>query len=129
MGFILAHFKTKPIAELERAVAECTERMKTLAPVADVEVLKKQMSLFWTIAEKGLGAILHSPHRKELDQLIEKIERGDWLTDTELNQFDELVTELLESKSTIINNDEKTAMILYHAAVMSRHLAVMRSHA
>lgn len=106
-SFLFSHFKSKTVADLE----------------SDVRVLQKQMTLFWAIAEKGLGAVLHSPHRAELDGLIEKIDRREQLSQKELDRFDFLMNELICTKPSQMTPGEEAAMVLYHAAVMSRHLA------
>lgn len=125
LGFLFTHFKSKTVSEIEKKLGQCEERIKSRALASDVEVLKKQMDLFWTMAEKGLGTFLHSPHRAQLDRLIEKVDGGGRLNPDELVEFDVLTAELIRDDPSL-TADEKTALIIYRAAVVSRHRARMK---
>lgn len=105
VGFIATHFRTKSSADLR----------------TDVELLKKQVALFWGIVEKEIGNMLHSPHRAELDRLIEKNVRGK-LEPNELERFAELLQEMAED--TEATHGEQAAAVLLKAAVLARHAHV-----
>lgn len=92
----------------------------------DVELLKKQMSLFWGIVEKEIGSMLHSPHREELDKLIERIARGERLGTNGLRRFTVLIDEILGDPDT--TPGEHTGATLYKAAVLSRYPDIVADH-
>lgn len=50
-------------------------------------VLEKQMDLFWSIVEKHMTTVLHSPHTPDLDRLLEKYQSGDTLSEEEVNDL------------------------------------------
>lgn len=104
VSFFLTNFQRKTTSQLQ----------------SDVELLKKQMSLFWGIVEKEIGNMLHSPHREELDKLIEKNISREELTSVELERFSYLLQQLTEDKGT--TNGEKAAAVLLRAALMARHV-------
>lgn len=85
----------------------------------DVELLKKQMSLFWGIVEKEIGNMLHSPHRAELDRLIEKNARRETLAEPEVTRFAELLQEMAEDPQA--THGEQAAAVILKAAVLARH--------
>lgn len=105
VGLLATHFRTKSSADLR----------------TDVELLKKQVALFWGIVEKEIGNMLHSPHRAELDRLIEKNVRGR-LQPKELERFAELLQEMAEDKEA--THGEQAAAVLLKAAVLARHAHV-----
>lgn len=88
---------------------------------ADHRVIQKQISLFWGIVEKEIGNMLHSPHRAELDRLIEKNVRGR-LDTKEVKRFAELLQEMAEDKEA--THGEQAAAVLLKAAVLARHADV-----
>lgn len=104
-GLLATHFRTKSSADLR----------------TDVELLKKQVSLFWSIVEREIGNMLHSPHRAELDRLIEKNVRGR-LEPQELERFAELLQEMAEDAEA--THGEQAAAVLLKAAVLARHAHV-----
>lgn len=85
---------------------------------ADHRVTKKQISLFWGIVEREISNMLHSPHRAELDRLIEK-NMHDTLEPTELKRFTDLLQELAEDKG--VSHGEQAAALLLKAVVVARH--------
>lgn len=105
VGLLATHFRTKSSADLR----------------TDVELLKKQVALFWGIVEKEIGNMLHSPHRAELDRLIEKNVRGR-LEPQELERFADLLQEMAED--TEATHGEQAAAVLLKAAVLARHAHV-----
>lgn len=105
VGLLATHFRTKSSADLK----------------TDVELLKKQMSLFWGIVEKEIGNMLHSPHRAELDRLIEK-NQGGKLEPQDVKRFADLLQELADDKD--VTHGEQTAAVILKAAVLARHAHV-----
>lgn len=70
----------------------------------EVEILKKQMALFWAVIEKNMSTLLHSPHRPILDRLLEKNQMGVRLTDDEAQQLVDLLQKLIDSQE--LSRDE-----------------------
>lgn len=103
LSFAFTHLKSKSVSVLE----------------SDVAVIKKQVALFWAIVEKEIGNMLHSPHRAELDRLIEKNARREQLEDKELERMSELLQEIIEDEKA--SAGEKSGAIVYKAAVLARH--------
>ena len=99
------------IEELQKAVAELE---------ADSRVVKKQVALFWWVVEKGIGNMLHIPHRAELDRLIEKNARRERLEPKEVKRFAELLQEIAEDEQ--VSHGEQTAAVILKAAVLARHV-------
>lgn len=102
LGLMATHLRTKSSAELR----------------TDVELLKKQVALFWTLVEKEIGNMLHSPHREELDALIEK-NAGGKLERKDIERMEQLLRELIKDSPR-----EETAALVYLAAVKARHAYV-----
>lgn len=89
---------------------------------AEHRVTKKQISLFWGIVEKEVGNMLHSPHREELDRLIEKNTAREELETKEVKRFAELLQEIIDADET--SPGERSGAIVYKAAVLARHANV-----
>lgn len=64
---------------------------------SEIEILKKQVGLFWGVVERQMSTLLHSPHRPTLDRLLEKNQAGHKLTDDEANQLVDLLQKLIDS--------------------------------
>lgn len=105
IGLFTTHFRTKNSADLR----------------TDVELLKKQVALFWHIVEKEIGNMLHSPHRAELDRLIEANQQRK-LSAEEVKEFARLLSEMAEDKKA--THGEQAAAVLLKAAVLARHAHV-----
>lgn len=95
------------------------QRKSTGEMQTDIALLKKQMSLFWGIVEKEIGSMLHSPHRAELDRLIERNAKREKLNERELKRFAELLQELAEDQE--LSRGEQTAAVMLKAAILARH--------
>lgn len=104
-GFFMNYFQRKSTADL----------------LIDVALLKKQMALFWGVVEKEIGNMLHSPHREELDKLIEK-NNHHMLSQDEIHRFAELLQQLKEDKTA--SNGERTAAIILRAALLAQQIGV-----
>ena len=88
---------------------------------AEQRVTKKQVQLFWNIVEKEIGNMLHSPHREELDRLIEANQQRK-LSVKEVGEFARLLSEMAEDKEA--SHGEQAAAVLLKAAVLARHANV-----
>lgn len=117
LGVVNARYSRRRDQESE--IDELREELADLK--ADHRVTQKQISLFWGIVEKEIGNMLHSPHRAELDRLIEKNVRGK-LEPNELERFAELLQEMAED--TEATHGEQAAAVLLKAAVLARHAHV-----
>lgn len=80
-------------------------------------ILETNWGLFTRVIEKDLGNMLHSPHRKELDELIEKNER-DELTRDEALEFAKILDETLHD--TKLRPGEEVGIKLFKASIIAR---------
>lgn len=64
---------------------------------AELQVLKKQMEVFWRGVSFSSSQALHSPHTPALDALIEKFQAGR-IDDEELARFKVMLEELAEDE-------------------------------
>lgn len=80
-------------------------------------ILETNWVLFTRVIEKDLGSMLHSPHRKDLDELIEKNER-DELSREEALQFAKILDETLSDAQ--LRPGEEVGIKLYKASIVSR---------
>lgn len=103
LSLLFAHLKTKSPADIS----------------ARLSVIEKQVALFWSIVEKQMSAVLHSPHRKELDKLLDKNSSGERLTQVEATELVNLIQKLIDSGE--LSTDEKTGAIMMMAAVASKY--------
>lgn len=78
----------------------------------EVEVLKKQMGLFWGVVEKQMSQLLHSPHRPVLDRLLDKNNAGEPLTDHEAQQLVSLLQKLIDSSELSPNEVSWATMLM-----------------
>lgn len=102
-SFVVTHFKTKGAAVLE----------------SDVNLLKKQMELFWSIVEKKMGNELHSPHTPDLDKLLDKTKHGERLTQEEAVELCMLLQKLMDSDD--LSTGEKSSAIMLMAVTMAKY--------
>lgn len=86
---------------------------------SDVEILKKQVGLFWGVVEKQMSQLLHSPHRHTLDRLLDKNSAGDRLTDREAEQLIDLLQKLIDSKD--ISGDEVAYATMLMAVTAAKY--------
>lgn len=68
----------KPFESLPHEVAEIS---------ADLQVLKKQVEVFWKGVSFTTAQALHSPHTKELDVLLEKFQRDEIQSEKDLSKL------------------------------------------
>lgn len=78
----------------------------------EVEVLKKQMGLFWGVVEKQMSQLLHSPHRPILDLLLDKNKAGELLSDQEARQLVNLLQKLIDSGELSPNEVSWATMLM-----------------
>ncbi len=53
--------------------------------------LETKTGLFWTVVEKNLSEMLHSPHTEEMDTLLEKLSQDHALSKQEAHQLGNLL--------------------------------------
>lgn len=93
---------------------------KELADIrGEVEILKKQVDLFWGVVEKQMSTLLHSPHRPNLDLLLEKNTRGERLTVEEAVQLIELLQKLIDSQD--LSPGEKSYATMLMATTAAKY--------
>ena len=68
----------KPFEDLPSTVAEIS---------ADLQVLQKQVEVFWKGVSFSSAQALHSPHTKELDVLLEKFQRDEIQSEKDLSKL------------------------------------------
>lgn len=78
----------------------------------EVEVLKKQMGLFWGVVEKQMSQLLHSPHRPILDKLLDKNSAGEPLSDQEARHLVNLLQKLIDSSELSPNEVSWATMLM-----------------
>lgn len=71
-----------PFKALPAAVAEIS---------AELQVLKKQVEVFWKGVSFSSAQALHSPHTKELDALLEKFQRDEIQNEKDLQRLKDLL--------------------------------------
>lgn len=55
----------------------------------EIQLLKKQVALFWRMVEEHMTTVLHSPHTPDRDKLLEKMQSKERLSPEELNELAE----------------------------------------
>lgn len=88
--FFDKYFRTRKATERDAAIKDVTDRSWTAQQRVDLEhrlgLIERDVAILKETAElreKIMANILHSPHRPELDRLLEKIDKGEQLTDAE----------------------------------------------
>lgn len=71
------------------------------------------------ILERLMAKVLHSPHRPELDRLLEKVDSGNQLTDAEVVFLTDWLHEIATDKST--SKGEQTAASILLVLINSRY--------
>jgi len=61
---------------------------------AELQVLKKQVEVFWKGVSFSSAAALHSPHTKELDDLLEKFQRDEIQSEKDLQKLKSMLQEV-----------------------------------
>lgn len=89
--FFDKYFRTRKASERDEQMKGLTDRSWTPQQRVDLEhrlgLIEREVAILketQELREKIMANILHSPHRPELDRLLEKIDRGEPLTDGEL---------------------------------------------
>lgn len=62
--------------------------------------------------------VLHSPHRPELDRLLDKIDRGEELTDAELAFAKDWLWEIVTAKEGVSKGEQAIAGDIYSSLTM-----------
>lgn len=71
------------------------------------------------ILERLMAKVLHSPHRPELDRLLEKVDSGNLLTDAEVMFLTDWLHEIATDRAT--SKGEQTAAFILLALINSRY--------
>lgn len=71
------------------------------------------------ILERLMAKVLHSPHRPELDRLLEKVDSGNLLTDAEVIFLTDWLHEIATDRQT--SKGEQTAAFILLALINSRY--------
>lgn len=110
----LANLKT----ELTKLINDSIQGVEESAASqrGDVEVLKKQMGLFWSVLEKQMSTLLHSPHRPDLDKLLDKNISRQRLTRQEAEDLVDLLYKFTES-GELTSDEIGFAMVLIATTV------------
>lgn len=63
---------------------------------AELQVLKKQVEVFWKGVSFSSAQALHSPHTKELDDLLEKFQRDEIQSEKDLAKLKIMLQEVVD---------------------------------
>lgn len=100
--------------------SEIVELKGELAQVqSDVAVIQKQVGLFWSLLEKNMSQLLHSPHRPKLDRLLEKNISGEGLSRQEAVQLVGLLQKLIDGGE--LARDEASWATLLMAVTVAKY--------
>lgn len=80
--------------------------------VQRVTSLETKISLYWGAVEKQMSQMLHSPHRPNLDALLDKNLSGDRLTRTEAIRLVELLQKLIETNALSVDEIAGAHMLI-----------------
>jgi len=64
---------------------------------AELQVLKKQVEVFWKGVSFSSAQALHSPHTKELDELLEKFQRDEIQSEKDLEKLKLMLRDVVEN--------------------------------
>lgn len=79
---------------------------------ARLDVLEKQMGLFWKLVEQHMTTVLHSPHTPDLDKLLEKYQSGEALTEEEADDLAHRLVTLINDSSEVQGNRAGAVFLL-----------------
>lgn len=89
---------SKRIAESVKPFEHLPETVSELH--AELLVLKKQVEVFWKGVSFSSAQALHSPHTKELDELLEKFQRDEIRSELELAKLKQMLQEVAETDAS-----------------------------
>lgn len=69
---------------------------------AELQVLKKQVEVFWKGVSFSSAQALHSPHTKELDALLEQFQRDEIQNEKDLHRLKELLKGIAKEDPDVI---------------------------
>lgn len=84
----------------------------------DVRELQVKIGLYWRMIEDQTSKMLHSPHRPELDKLLEKNQK-DGLTRDEATQLVDLLQKLIDTEE--LNPDERSSALMLMAVTAAKY--------
>lgn len=64
---------------------------------AELQVLKKQVEVFWKGVSFSSAQALHSPHTPELDELLEKFQRDEIQSEKDLEKLKSMLKEVADT--------------------------------
>lgn len=67
---------------------------------AELQVLKKQVEVFWRGVSFSSAQALHSPHTPELDMLLEKFQRDEIQSEKDLEKLKMMLREVAETDTS-----------------------------
>lgn len=67
---------------------------------AELQVLKKQVEVFWKGVSFSSAQALHSPHTKELDELLEKFQRDEIQSEKDLAKLKIMLQDVVENDAS-----------------------------
>lgn len=81
--------------------------------------VETKVGLFWGLIEKNMSVLLHSPHRPNLDTLLDKNISGEGLTKDEATQLVALLQKLIDGRE--LSPNETSWATLLMAATVAKH--------
>lgn len=117
IGCVLGYFSYRKKQFVPTEIVELKEELGKVQ--GDIQVLQKQVSLFWNLAERQMSQLLHSPHRPRLDKLLDKNLRGEELTQKEAVQLVDLLQKLIDSK--VLDGNEVSWAVWLMAVTVGKY--------
>lgn len=85
-------------ARIEEAVKPYKGLPESVASMnAQLQVLQKQVEVFWKGVSFSSAQALHSPHTKELDELLEKFQRDEIQSEMDLSKLKSMLQDVANS--------------------------------
>lgn len=82
--------------KINEAVAPFKGLPETVSEMhAELQVLKKQIEVFWKGVSFSSAQALHSPHTKELDELLEKFQRDEIQSEKDLEKLKSMLQDVV----------------------------------
>jgi hypothetical protein len=122
--FIDKYFRTRKAVERDSQVSQLkfglesgswkvNERVELERRLSLIESDVRMLKELNDLREKIMANVLHSPHRPELDRLLEKLNRGEQLTDAELMFAKDYLWQIVSATEGVSKGEQAIAGDLY----------------
>lgn len=90
-------------ARIDEAVKPFRGLPETVASMhAELQVLQKQVEVFWKGVSFSSAQALHSPHTRELDELLEKFQRDEIQSEKDLEKLKGMLQDVVDTDESPI---------------------------